>query len=436
MAGRNHTVVTQFILLGLSDLPKIQALFFLVFLATYVITLTRNLLIFTLTLADAALHTPMYFFLMNLSFLEICYTSVTLPKMLANLLSEDKTISFTGCAVQMYFFLFLGGTECFLLGAMAYDRYVAICYPLRYTHIMNHTRCSEMAAVSWISGLLTSLGHTSVIFTLPFCGSNEINHFFCDIPPVLKLACGVTYLNEIAVFMVALLFITFPFVLILVSYLLILLTILKMPSAQSRHKAFSTCSSHLLVVTLFFGTGIVTYLRPNSAYAPVTNKLLSLFYTVITPMFNPLIYSLRNKEVKGALRRTMARNCFLKGNKCIIIMGQGPRRWIGNLSLETQKAAEIPLIHPDLHSQQMQECCLDIEMSYTSEIAQRNHSMLTHFIFFRFWRHPETRAIFCIGFSIIYTVALTGNILIIFMTVLDPALHTPMYFFLRNLSFL
>uniref|UniRef100_A0A452GG73 Olfactory receptor n=1 Tax=Gopherus agassizii TaxID=38772 RepID=A0A452GG73_9SAUR len=299
MAGRNHTVITQFILLGLSDLPEIQVLFFLVFLATYVITLTGNLLIFTLTLADPTLHTPMYFFLINLSFLEICYTSVTLPKMLANLLSEDKTISFTGCAVQMYFFLFLGGTECFLLGAMAYDRYVAICYPLRYMHIMNNTRCSEMAAVSWISGLLTSLGHTSVIFSLPFCGSNEINHFFCDIPPVLKLACGVTYMNEIAVFMVALLFITFPFVLILVSYLLILLTILKMPSAQSRHKAFSTCSSHLLVVTLFYGTGIVTYMCPNSAYTPVTNKILSLFYTVITPMFNPLIYSLRNKEVKG-----------------------------------------------------------------------------------------------------------------------------------------
>uniref|UniRef100_A0A8C3FNJ5 Olfactory receptor n=1 Tax=Chrysemys picta bellii TaxID=8478 RepID=A0A8C3FNJ5_CHRPI len=308
----NHTDAFRFILLGFSDHPQLHLLFFSMFLATYMMTLTGNLLILTITMADAALHTPMYFFLKVLSILEICYTSVT---MLANLLSEDKTISFTGCAVQMYFFLFLGGTECFLLGAMAYDRYVAICYPLRYTHIMNHTRCSEMAAVSWISGLLTSLGHTSVIFTLPFCGSNEINHFFCDIPPVLKLACGVTYLNEIAVFMVALLFITFPFVLILVSYLLILLTILKMPSAQSRHKAFSTCSSHLLVVTLFFGTGIVTYLRPNSAYAPVTNKLLSLFYTVITPMFNPLIYSLRNKEVKGALRRTMARNCFLKGNK-------------------------------------------------------------------------------------------------------------------------
>ncbi|XP_050773999.1 olfactory receptor 10A7-like [Gopherus flavomarginatus] len=229
MAGRNHTVVTQFILLGLSDLPEIQALFFLVFLATYVITLTGNLLIFTLTLADAVLHTLMYFFLINLSFLEICYTSVTLPKMLANLLSEDKTISFTGCAVQMYFFLFLGDTECFLLRAMTYDRYVAICYPLRYMHIMNNIRCSEMAAVSWISGLLTSLGHTSIIFSLPFCGSNEIYHFFCDIPPVLKLACGVTYMNEITVFMVALLFITFPFVLILVSYLLILLTILKMP---------------------------------------------------------------------------------------------------------------------------------------------------------------------------------------------------------------
>uniref|UniRef100_A0A8C3FS19 Olfactory receptor n=1 Tax=Chrysemys picta bellii TaxID=8478 RepID=A0A8C3FS19_CHRPI len=306
--GRNHTVVTQFILLGLSDLPKIQALFFLVFLATYVITLTRNLLIFTLTLADAALHTPMYFFLMNLSFLEICYTSVTLPKMLANLLSEDKTISFTGCAVQMYFFLFLGGTECFLLGAMAYDRYVAICYPLRYTHIMNHTRCSEMmAAACWLCGILMPLGNVAWIFSLPYCGPNEINHFFCDIYPVLKLACGDTLRNEASILALSVLINLSSFLLVVVSYAQILSSILKTPSAKGRHKAFSTCSSHLTMVTLFYGSACAIYLRPKSNHTVEVDMLISLFYSVLSLVLNPMIYSLRNKEVKSALSRLRGR---------------------------------------------------------------------------------------------------------------------------------
>ncbi|XP_014382845.1 LOW QUALITY PROTEIN: olfactory receptor 10A4-like [Alligator sinensis] len=315
MERENQTAITEFVLLGLSGLLELQALLFLVFLMSYIIALTGNLFIFTLTLADPALHTPMYFFLRNLSFLEISYTSVTLPRMLANLLLEDKTISFTGCATQMYFLLFFGGTECFLLGIMAYDRYAAICHPLHYPCIMNNVRCTVMAAVSWLSGIFMSFGQTSVIFILPFCGSHEINHFFCDIPPILKLACGDTFLTEIVVFIVALVFITFPFVLILVSYLLIITTIMKMPSAEGRHKAFSTCSSHLVVVTLFFGTGTVMYLRPNSAYAPDIDKLLSLFYTVITPMLNPIIYSLRNKEVKEALRRVITRMCFLNSGR-------------------------------------------------------------------------------------------------------------------------
>ncbi|XP_006036050.2 olfactory receptor 10A4-like [Alligator sinensis] len=316
MERNNQTVITEFVLLGVSGLPELQALLFLVFLMSYITALTGNLLIFTLTLADSALHTPMYFFLRNLSFLEISYTSVTLPKMLANLILEDKTISFTGCATQMYFLLFLGGTECFLLGVMAYDRYAAICHPLHYTCIMNNTRCTVMAAVSWLSGIFMSFVHISVIFILPFSGSHEINHFFCDIPPVLKRACGDTFLNEIVVFVSALIFITFSFVLILVSYLLIIIAIMNMPSAEGRQKAFSTCSSHLVVVTLFYGAGIVMYLRPNSAYAPDMDKLLSLFYTIITPMLNPIIYSLRNREeVKGALRRVIARMCFLNSGR-------------------------------------------------------------------------------------------------------------------------
>uniref|UniRef100_A0A8C3S596 Olfactory receptor n=1 Tax=Chelydra serpentina TaxID=8475 RepID=A0A8C3S596_CHESE len=292
-----------FILLGFSNFPRLQHLLFSLFLSTYLITVTGNLLIILLTLADPALHIPMYFFLRNLSFLEICYTSVTIPKMLANLLSKDKTISFIGCAVQTYFSFFLGGSESFLLASMAYDRYVAICKPLHYPVVMNRKVSTGLAAGSWLSGLLMSFGLTSMVFTLPFCSSHEINHFFCDVPPLLKLACGDTSRNEMAVFMVALFFLTFPFVLILMSYICIISTILRMPSGEGRRKSFSTCSSHLIVVTLFYGSACVMYLKPSSSSSPGTDKFLSVSYTVLTPMLNPIIYSLRNKEVKGAFWR-------------------------------------------------------------------------------------------------------------------------------------
>ncbi|KAM7146151.1 olfactory receptor 10A2-like [Macrochelys suwanniensis] len=310
MTGGNHTVQTKFILLGFFNLPTLQHLLFSVFLSTYLITVTGNVLIILLTLADLALHIPMYYFLRNLSFLEICYTSVIIPKMLANLLSKDKTISFIGCAVQTYFTFFFGGSECFLLASMAYDRYAAICKPLHYPMIMNRKVSTGLAAGSWLNGLLMSFGITSMLFTLPFCRSHEINHFFCDIPPLLKLACGDTSRNEMAVFMLALLVVTFPFVLILMSYICIISTILRMPSGEGRRKSFSTCSSHLMVVMLFYGFGCVLYLKPNSSFSPNTDKFFSLFYTVITPTLNPIIYSLRNKEVKCAFWRMVRRRRF------------------------------------------------------------------------------------------------------------------------------
>ncbi|KAM9119079.1 olfactory receptor 10A2-like [Pangshura tecta] len=305
--GRNSTTITGFILLGFSDIPSLQHLFFSVFLVTYIVTLAGNLLIIVLTLADPALHTPMYFFLRNLSFLEMCYTSVNVPKMLGNLFSGDKAISFNGCAMQTYFSFFLGGAECFLLASMAYDRYVAICKPLHYPVIMNRKVSTGLAAGSWLSGFLMSFGHTSMVFTLPFCRSHEINHFFCDIPPLLKLACGDTSRNEMAVFIMAFFFVIFPFMSILMSYICIISTILRMPSGKGRRKSFSTCSSHLMVVAVFYGSACIMYLKPNSSYSPETDKFLSLFYTVITPMLNPIIYSLRNKEVKGAFWRMMQR---------------------------------------------------------------------------------------------------------------------------------
>ncbi|KAM7150827.1 olfactory receptor 10C1-like [Macrochelys suwanniensis] len=308
----NDTSVNEFIILGFSNLPHMEYLLFLLFICIYFITVLGNILILILINVDRALHSPMYFFLRNLSFLEICYTSVTLPKMMANLLSEDKTISFAGCAAQMYFFLLFGATECCLLAVMAYDRYSAICNPLHYVDIMNKAVCVRLAAGSWICGSLVALGHTTFIFTLPFCRSNVINHFFCEIQPVLTLVCGDTYWNEFQTIVAAAFVIMIPFLLILVSYIHIISTILKMSSAKGRHRAFSTCSSHLTVVLLFYGTAVFIYIRPKSSYSLDVDKLLSLFYSVVTPILNPIIYSLRNKDVKGAIRRMRIKIFMIK----------------------------------------------------------------------------------------------------------------------------
>ncbi|XP_060111537.1 olfactory receptor 10C1-like [Heteronotia binoei] len=301
----NVTSVKTFILLGFSNAPHWQILFFVIFLCIYIATVLGNLLIIIIINIDPVLSTPMYFFLRNLSFLEICYTSVTIPKLLDNILARDKTISLHACATQMYFFLFFGATECCLLAFMAYDRYAAICNPLRYPVIMRKRVCVQLAALSWTCGSLVAVGHTTFIFTLPFCDSNVINHFFCEIQPLLKLACADTYWNEFQIIGAAVLGQLMPFMLVLLSYFRIISTILRMKSSKSQQKAFSTCSSHLIVVSLFYGTATFIYIRPKSSYSPNVDKLLSLFYSVITPILNPIIYSLRNKDVKGALKRTL-----------------------------------------------------------------------------------------------------------------------------------
>uniref|UniRef100_A0A674IJQ8 Olfactory receptor n=1 Tax=Terrapene triunguis TaxID=2587831 RepID=A0A674IJQ8_9SAUR len=303
----NQTFLTEFILLGFGASPKLQILLLLLFLVIYIVTMAGNILIMAVVVADQHLHTPMYFFLGNLSCLETCYTSTVLPSMLASLLTGDRTISVGGCcAAQMYFFLLLGSAECYLLAAMAYDRYVAICHPLRYVAIMERRSCVWLVAGSWLSGIPVSFIQTTLVFTSPFCGPNKINHFFCDVAPVLQLVCADTSRNEMSNITVTVVFLAIPFTLILISYTCIIATVLKMSSPGSRHRAFSTCSSHLVVVTLFYGSGMVMYLRPRSSHTTENDKLLSLFYTVVTPMLNPVIYSLRNEEVKGALRRRVA----------------------------------------------------------------------------------------------------------------------------------
>ncbi|XP_067417501.1 olfactory receptor 10AG1-like isoform X2 [Emydura macquarii macquarii] len=307
MVSGNQTITPGFILSGFSNLTNPQGLLFMIFLIIYVVILLGNGVIIFVTVLDSALHTPMYVFLRNLSFVEICSTSVTLPKMLANCLAEDGSISFTSCAAQMYFFLLLGGTECFLLVAMAYDRYVAICNPLRYTLTMTREVCVRTVAGSWLVNIPVHFGQTYLVFSLPFCGSHEINHFFFEIPPLLELSCVDTYRNKIVVFIVSLPFIITPFLYIVISYIKIAPMILKMPSVQGRHKAFSTCSSYLTVVALFYGSGMVMYLRPKSRDSMDTDKLLSLFYTIMIPMFNPFIYSLRDEEMKAALQKLVGR---------------------------------------------------------------------------------------------------------------------------------
>ncbi|XP_029435396.1 olfactory receptor 10A7-like [Rhinatrema bivittatum] len=304
MASENQTFMTGFILLGFSDLSsRVQQFLFMLLLLFYILAVMGNLLVFIILTMDPALHTPMYFFLRNLSFLEICFTTVTIPKTLVNLLAEDRSISFFGCALQMYFFFFFGSEECVLLGIMAYDRYVAICNPLRYSIVMSNKRCVRIAVGSWIMCVALQFGQITFILSLPFCKTKVIHHFFCDITPILRLSCTDTYLNDIVRLAASVIFLLIPFLVILSSYIYIIYTVLRMHSKDGRSKAFSTCASHLTAVTLFYGTTMLVYLQPSVGYAD--ERIFAVIYCLINPMLNPLIYSLRSKEVKGALRRRM-----------------------------------------------------------------------------------------------------------------------------------
>ncbi|NWW10026.1 O10C1 protein, partial [Oreocharis arfaki] len=298
----NLSGVSEFQLLGFSEISRLHPLLFVVLLSLYILTLMANTVIAFIVNSENALHTPMYFFLTQLSCLDICYLSVIIPTILENLMVGTVSISKTRCAMQMFSFLFFGVAECFLLAAMSLDRCFAICYPLHYTIIMTSRVCRGLLAGTYICGTAVGLVHTLITFSSPLCGS-AIDHFFCEIQPFLDLLCGDTFPSEIQVIVVAVFAILSPFLLIIYSYIRIISTILQMASAESQQKAFSTCSSHLLVVTLFYGTAGSMYLRPKYSYCASVDKFLSLSYSVVTPLLNPIIYSLRNKEVKGALRK-------------------------------------------------------------------------------------------------------------------------------------
>ncbi|XP_045691857.1 olfactory receptor 10AG1-like [Phyllostomus hastatus] len=304
----NVTTMMEFVLLGFSDVPSMQWILFGIFLVIYLTILMCNSIIILITKIDPALHTPMYFFLSNFSFLEICYVTVTIPRMLMDLLRQKGKISLLACATQMCFVLIFGGSECLLLTVMAYDRYVAICNPLHYTVVMNQKVCVQLVIASWVSAVPFIIGQTWQIFSLPFCGSNTINHFFCDLPAVLKLACGDTFVNEVILYGSAVVFIIIPFLLIVASYGKIISNILKLSSARGKSKAFSTCSSHLIVVILFYGTATITYLQPKPNESEGIGKLISLFYTVLIPTLNPIIYTLRNKDIMVALKKLLTKS--------------------------------------------------------------------------------------------------------------------------------
>ncbi|XP_074056250.1 LOW QUALITY PROTEIN: olfactory receptor 1f45-like [Macrotis lagotis] len=307
MEGGNSSRISEFILLGLSDQSKQERLLVLLFMFMYLITELGNLLIILAIRTDSHLHSPMYFFLSNLSLVDICFTSTTIPKMLANHVSGNKMITYSGCLTQVLFFIWFAGIDSFLLTAMAYDCYVAICTPLHYSTVMTPRVYALLLVVSWLSAFINALTNTVLLTRLSFCGHSKIPHFFCDLSPLLKLSCSDTFINDLMVYTVGALSSITPFIGILISYMRIFMAMLRILSVSGKRKAFSTCSSHLAVVSLFYGTLIGVYFSPTSVHTAQEDTAAAVMYTVVTPMLNPFIYSLRNKDMKGALRKLITR---------------------------------------------------------------------------------------------------------------------------------
>ncbi|XP_036049232.1 olfactory receptor 8B8-like [Onychomys torridus] len=310
MDSVNLSLVTEFILVGLTDQPDLQLPLFFVFLAMYLVTALGNLCLIILTMLNSHLHTPMYFFLFNLSFIDLCYCSVFTPQMLVNFILRKNTISYVECMTQVYFFCFFVISECYVLTSMAYDRYMAICNPLLYNVVMSPKLCLSLMLGSYFIAFSDAVAHTACMLRLTFCDANTINHYFCDIPPLLQLSCTSTYVNELVIFIVVSINIIVPTSTIFISYGFILFSIFHISSSEGRSKAFSTCSSHILAVSLFFSSGAFVYFKPSSAGSMNEGKISSVFYTNVVPMLNPLIYSLRNRDIKFALMKSLNNKKF------------------------------------------------------------------------------------------------------------------------------
>ncbi|KAL6031633.1 hypothetical protein STEG23_000567 [Scotinomys teguina] len=308
MWRRNQTSLEDFILQGLFDDSFSHLCLFLLIMLVFLTAVSGNSLTILLICADPRLHTPMYFLLSQLSLMDLMHVSTTIPKMASNYLSGKKSISFVGCATQHFLYLSVGGAECVLLALMSYDRYVAICHPLRYSVLMSRSVGAMMAVMSWLSASVNSLIHTSILMSFPFCGRRIIHHFYCELPAVVNLVCGDITVYETTTYISTIILLLLPIILVSTSYAFILHSVIQMRSAGSKRNAFATCSSHLIVVSLFFGAGIFSYMRPRSQRTPLQDKVGSVFYSIITPTLNPLIYTLRNKDVAKALKRVLRRD--------------------------------------------------------------------------------------------------------------------------------
>ncbi|XP_049621374.1 olfactory receptor 2G3-like [Suncus etruscus] len=308
MGTTNSTIKEEFILVGFSEQPHLENTIFMGVLVSYILTLVGNTIIILISFIDAQLKTPMYYFLSHLSLVDICFTTSIVPQLLWNLRGPAKTITAVGCAIQLYVSLALGSTECVLLAVMAFDRYAAVCKPLHYAAVMNPQLCQALAGVAWLSGIGNTLIQSTITLLLPRCGHRRIHHFFCEVPSMIKLACVNIHANEVQLFIASLVLLLLPLSLILISYGHIVKAVIRIKSAQAWRKALGTCGSHLIVVSIFYGTITAIYIQPNSSYAHTYGKFISLFYTVVTPTLNPIIYTLRNKDVKGALRRLFNRD--------------------------------------------------------------------------------------------------------------------------------
>ncbi|KFO28208.1 olfactory receptor 2G3 [Fukomys damarensis] len=304
----NETVGGDFILVGFSDQPQLEKILFVGVLISYFLTLVGNTAIILVSCLDSMLHTPMYYFLTNLSLVDLCFTTSIVPQLLWNLHGPAKTITAVGCAIQLYVSLALGSTECVLLAVMAFDRYAAVCWPLHYTTVMHSRLCWSLAGMAWLSGVGNTLIQGTITLQLPRCGNHRIYHFICEVPAMIKLACVDVHANEVQLFLASLVLLLLPLALILISYGYIVQAVARVRSVQAWRKVLGTCGSHLLVVSLFYGTITAVYIQPNSSYAYSEGKFITLLYTVVTPTLNPLIYTLRNKDVQGALRRLVSKH--------------------------------------------------------------------------------------------------------------------------------
>ncbi|XP_025866670.1 olfactory receptor 2G6-like [Vulpes vulpes] len=314
MEESNNSSEMGFLLLGFADDPQLERILFVIILLFYILNILGNTAIILVSYLAPILHTPMYFFLSNLSCVDICFTTSIAPQLLVTMSKKEKNMSYGGCVAQLYVAMGLGSSECILLAVMAYDRYAAVCQPLQYTTIMHPQLCASLAIIAWLSGLITSLIQCSLTVQLPLCGHHKLDHIFCEVPVLIKLACVDTTINEIELFVASVIFLIVPVSLILVSYGFITKTVLRIKSATGRRKAFGTCSSHLIVVIIFYGTIIFMYLQPAKSSSKNQGKFVSLFYTIVTPVLNPIIYTLRNKDVKGALRTLVMRNVLVSKN--------------------------------------------------------------------------------------------------------------------------